>query len=207
MIKIEKENLIDKLVSSYLINKVPMEEVMIFGIQNEENQDKDVINDVIGILYKQKDLYLMEGTTNPGKYYTTNPMNAKGCFHLGYGYQSKIWKVGIHSNYEALVNQKGCGSVTGWRDKDKDHRLSDNIDIVDAGVFNVDLHRMSVEDRETIWKYSAGCQTILHYQDFLLLMSMIKGSDMYRKIKATTYFSYYLFKKQEMEELYNEVYK
>lgn len=207
MIKIEKQELKDKLINFYTDNKLPLEEVILFGIQNELYQDKDVINDVIGILYKQKDLYVMEGTTNAGKFYTDNPMNAKGCFHLGYGFHPKIWKIGYHTNYEALVNQKGCGVVTGWRDKDKDHMFTDNVDIIDAGVFAVNLHHMGSKERETIGKNSAGCQVVKNINDWYLLFSMIKGSDMYRKVRATTYFSYYLFKKEEQEEIYNEVYK
>jgi hypothetical protein len=207
MIKIEKENLIDKLVSSYLINKVPMEEVMLFGIQNEDNKNKDVINDVIGILYKQKDLYLMEGTTNSGKHYIQNPMNKDGAAQLDYGYQSKIWKVGKHNNkYEALVSRTDCNPVRIWRDKNKDYSQNDSERTVE-GYFGTNLHHMGASDRDTIGLNSAGCQVVKDYNDFLVLMNLVKTSDMYLKIKAITYFSYYLFRKQEMEELYNEVYK
>jgi hypothetical protein len=80
-------------------------------------------------------------------------------------------------------------------------------DLLESSISNMNLHHMGTKVRETIGLNSAGCQVCKNYPDFLLLMSMVKGSDMYRKVKAITYFSYYLFKKSEQEELYNEVYK
>ena len=207
MIKIENKTLIDNLTSYYTTSNIPIEEVTLFGILNEENKDKDVINDVIGLYYKQRDLYLMKATCNSGRFYIQNPMNTSGAAQLDYGYQSKIWKVGLHNGkYQALVNREDCGKVRVWRDKDKDY-IHDESEKLQEGYYGTNLHHMGVSEKTEIGKNSAGCQVIHSYDDFLILMSMIKDSDMYKKIKAITYFSYNLFRKEEMIELYNEVYK
>lgn len=210
MLEIKNKKLIEKVIQRYVESGAYIEEVMLFGIQNESNKKEDKINDVIGIIFKDK-MFLMRGTTNPGKFYIENPLNKEGAFQLGYGYHSKIWAVDKHKGkYEALCNRwfKGCKKTRGWRDTNKTFTFEESQDKVVSGHFGVNLHRMSKHYLvNNIEKYSAGCQVVWDGLDFDKLMSMIKSSDMYLKNPLPTLFSYYLFRKEEMEEIYNEVYK
>jgi hypothetical protein len=78
-----------------------------------------------------------EATTNPGAYYTNNPMNPKGVAILAFG-QYTAWQVGIHYGYgadphEALV-QAGA-EVTLHRDANKDGIRTG--DLTDTGFFDI----------------------------------------------------------------------
>ena len=60
-----------------------------------------------------------EGTTEPGYYYTDNPMNPNGAARIAFG-QYEAWQVGIHGNsdpHEALVQ---VGLVRVHRDYNRD---------------------------------------------------------------------------------------
>jgi hypothetical protein len=70
-----------------------------------------------------------QATTEPGTYYTENPMNSKGAARIAFG-QYKAWQVGTHYGggsepHEALVQ---VGNITIHRDLNKDFkRTGDNI--------------------------------------------------------------------------------
>ncbi|MBC1221192.1 hypothetical protein GNF10_03335 [Nostoc sp. UCD121] len=72
-----------------------------------------------------------ESTTEPGKYYTDNPMNSKGAARMQLG-QYKAWVVGTHGTaepHEALVQ---VGDITVYRDFNKDFkRTGDKPDTSD----------------------------------------------------------------------------
>ncbi|MDZ8140831.1 MAG: hypothetical protein RM049_37020 [Nostoc sp. DedQUE04] len=37
-----------------------------------------------------------EASTEPGKYYTENPMNSNGAFRIAFGNYQDAWKIGKH---------------------------------------------------------------------------------------------------------------
>jgi hypothetical protein len=77
-----------------------------------------------------------EGTTEPGTFWTMNPMNAGGAARIAFG-QYKSWIVGTHmkgkaSAHEALVQ---VTEVTVHRDLNKDFKRTN--DRTDTGLFGV----------------------------------------------------------------------
>jgi hypothetical protein len=72
-------------------------------------------------------------TTEPGRYFTENPVNPRGAARIEFG-QYKAWQVGMHrGNHEALV-QTG-GQITICRDLNKDGlRTGDRREIGDFGL-------------------------------------------------------------------------
>jgi hypothetical protein len=75
-------------------------------------------------------------TTEPGRYWTENPMNPLGAARIEFG-QYKAWQVGIHNeSHEALV-QTG-GPLTVCRDLNKDGQRTG--DTRQTGEFGINQH-------------------------------------------------------------------
>jgi len=179
------------------------EEINFFGVRNEDDQRKDIWNDILG-LFSGEDLYMFLGTTDPGDYFTRNPMNPKGTAHLCLGFHKRIWRVDKHKKkYTALCNRWGCNKQKVWRDVDKDFKQTKK-DIIDIGYFGVNLHRASAMTLlQNIGRYSAGCQVIRSNEDFGKLMSVVLNSKTYKKNKLAT-FNYFLFDKSQIS-FYSDV--
>ena len=94
-----------------------------------------------------------EATTEPGKYWTENRMNAKGTARIAFG-QYESWQLGMHrGEHEALV-QTG-GTVTVHRDSDENYiRLGD---ATDTGWFGINQHWGYDLPRDDVGSASAGC--------------------------------------------------
>lgn len=112
-------------------------------------------------------------TTEPGKYYTQNPLNPNGAFRIAFG-QYKAWQVGVHRDHEALVQR---GNIKGYRDKNKDgERTGDPTD--SGSGFGVNQHWGG--DSSQIGRWSAGClvgQTRQGHREF---MKIVKGDSRYK---------------------------
>ena len=139
------------------------------------NDGPNVFNDLIGCLSfengqpKFKGLYI--GTTEPGRYYTINKLNAKGAARLELG-QQRCWQTGLHKGkYEALV-QTGA-SVKVRRDGNKD--FSREGDVQEKGNFGINIHHGGDNPVNNIGKYSAGCQVIRSKSDFAEFMGIVKS--------------------------------
>ncbi|MEH1983205.1 peptidoglycan-binding domain-containing protein [Nostoc sp.] len=119
---------------------------------NEFNDRRIVIEVVNGV---PKIVDHWEATTEPGKYYTDNPMNPKGAARIQFG-QYKAWAVGTHGTaepHEALVQ---VGDITVSRDLNKDYkRTGDKLDTGDN--FQVNQHYGFDFPRSDIRRASAGC--------------------------------------------------
>jgi hypothetical protein len=173
-------------------------EVNIFGIRNEVDQDKDIFNDYIGLAINNE-IYLYKGTCDPGKYWTEQGganTDKSGVAHLCLGFHSGIWQVGIHlpNNpnvaHEALI-QTG-NTVKIWRDKNKNY-TQDSNDVVQKGYFGINCHRSNaIGATPNIGLWSAGCQVFSGSKNFQQFMDFIKNSQSY--IQNNKYcFSYFLF--------------
>lgn len=96
-----------------------------------------------------------EATTEPGTYYTYNPMNPQGAARIQFG-QYKAWQVGTHGNaepHEALVQ---VGPVSVHRDFNQD--FSRVGDFVDTGSeFGINQHYGYDLPSNDIQMASAGC--------------------------------------------------
>jgi hypothetical protein len=198
--KKQKEVIMDntklhKFIGKYFIdNKLPVEEITLIGIRDSKDQDKDVINDYLGF-WTKKELFLVKGTTEPGVYWVKNKeeRNKKGTFHLLEGFHEKIWSIGTHKGYEALVNDyRYCKKTSGWRDANYNFTRDDK-DILVSGYFGINFHRahpIAIVDR--IGKYSGGCQVIQDAKNFKYILDKFKETNMFKKNKHCTV-NYQLF--------------
>lgn len=118
-------------------------------------------------------------TTEPGKHYTVQPMNAKGAARIKFG-QYAAWQVGIHNQqHEALV-QLG-DKVTVHRDADKNGIRTG--DILDAGYFGINQHHGYNNPVKDIGRASAGCLVGRSSHEHEKFMQLIKQDRRYQENK------------------------
>ena len=125
-------------------------------------------------------------TTDPGKHWLLNPMNAKGTAILIPDHYPGMYKVGRHKTYEALEQQKPGLYV---RDNDKNSVLDFSLyrdpkkrkKHVFEGNIKANIHRSSKWKRTmNVGMYSAGCQVLQDPNEFLEFMDLCKrGTKMY----------------------------
>lgn len=190
-------SLADKVYSICLDKGYPLDQragaVNIIGIEGinpdgkPNNDAPDQWNDSIGLLTftdgKPKFLCLYQGTTEPGKYYTLNPLNKSGAARLQLGFHKELWIVGQHRGYEALQQ---IGSATLVRDKNRNY-LRDDTATVETGN-GINLHSTSPKFLPNlIGKFSAGCVVIQKWNEFLNFMKLIKNSCQYKENKKHKY--------------------
>ena len=113
-----------------------------------------------------------EGTTEPGIFWTMNPMNPRGAARIAFG-QYKAWAVGIHlrgkaSAHEALVQ---VAEVTVHRDLNKDFkRLNDRVE---TGLFGINQHWGYDAQKDDLGNTSAGClvgRTKKGHREFMAML-------------------------------------
>ena len=97
-----------------------------------------------------------EATTEPGTFWTMNPMNPGGAARIAFG-QYKSWVVGTHmkgkaSAHEALVQ---VTEVTVHRDLNKDFKRTN--DRTDNGLFGINQHWGYDAPKDDLGSTSAGC--------------------------------------------------
>jgi hypothetical protein len=119
---------------------------------------------------KPKIVGCWEGTTEPGAYYTYNPMNRLGAARIAFG-QYKAWRMGIHGNsqpHEALVQ---VAPVKVHRDLDRNFiRTGDRVE---SGLFGINQHWGYDLPESNIGQASAGClvgRTRKGHQQFISLV-------------------------------------
>jgi lysozyme len=115
-------------------------------------------------------------TTEPGAFYTHNPMNPKGAFSIELNKQFRnCWMFGQHGTgrfrHPSLIQ---VGEITGFRDRNKDSIRSG--DAGDRGLFGINQHgifgyRQTINN---IGKSSAGCLVRFDYADHLEFMSILR---------------------------------
>lgn len=164
------------------INIIGLEGVNIDGTPN--NDAPNHWNDAVGILSFVDDvptlLCIYQGTTEPGHYYTVNPLNRGGCARLQLGQHKNIWVVGQHRGYEAMQQ---VGRVTLVRDKNRNH-FRDDVVSVESGN-GINLHSTSPNFvPNLIDKFSAGCVVIRRWTEFQIFMRLVKNSKQYRNNRA-----------------------
>ena len=137
--------------------------VYVEGVNSDgrENDDKfDEWNDrriVIRIAPGGKPEMIVndQATTEPGKFYTQNPLHSQGAARIAFG-QYKAWVDGLHQGEQPALVQRG--NLRVHRDIDKSGTRN-KIDPIDVGDwFGINQH--STEPNkipELVGKYSAGC--------------------------------------------------
>jgi hypothetical protein len=114
-----------------------------------------------------------DGTTEPGKFYTENPINTAGAARIAFG-QYKAWCVGLHDQgkpgeHEALV-QRGVISV--YRDANKDY-LRDGDKLDTGSTFCINQHWGYDMSPTNVANASAGClvgRTRVGHRAFMALV-------------------------------------
>jgi hypothetical protein len=194
-------NLANKIYNICLAREYPLDlrpgAVNIFGLEGlntdgSKNDDApDRWNDSVGILSMvegvPKVLCIYRGTTEPGRYYTMNPMNRGGAARLQLGHHKDLWMVGQHRGYEAMQQ---VGAATLVRDHNRNF-LRDGRVTVERNI-GINLHTT----RTTGWRgsynsfvgqWSAGCVLIMVPSEFLTFMRLVKGSLQYRQSRAARF--------------------
>lgn len=113
-----------------------------------------------------------QATTEPGKFYTDNPLNKAGAARMAFG-QYKAWMMGKHQGWQPALVQRGLLKV--HRDGNKNY-VRDGADVIDIGsVFGVNQHSTSPGQLPAVvGKYSAGCLVGRNYdshQAFLKILA------------------------------------
>jgi hypothetical protein len=113
-----------------------------------------------------------QSTTEPGKFYTMNPLNPLGAARIAFG-QYKAWTVGLHQNTQPALVQRGDVRVHRDLDKNGKRSPSDPIDI--GNWFGINQHS-TAKDKipATIGLYSAGCLVGRRYAWHLKFLSTVK---------------------------------
>lgn len=129
-----------------------------------------------------KMLGIWSATTEPGRFYTQQPLNPSGCARIQFG-QYRAWQVGYHGTrqvHEALVQR---GSVTVCRDLNKDFkRIGDKLHT--GSDFCINQHWGGDSPVEDIGRWSAGClvgRTMDGHREF---MKIVKEDPDYKKNPA-----------------------
>jgi hypothetical protein len=195
----KKPELLNQLRTYYASKNIPVDETNIFGVRFEEDQQKDLFNDWLGV-WTQHNVFVAIGTTDPGK--KTTETSLKGAAHLICGYHSRIWQAGIHGQHNPLFAHPALcqtgNKISVWRDKNKDFDYDKETDFIDTGYFGINFHRASkIKDVETIGDYSAGCQVMQNEKDFQFFLNLLFNTEAFKKDKKYC-FSYMLFDKKEL---------
>lgn len=167
------------------VNIVYLEGAGTDGVPNDNKPNQ--FNDVRTVITVQDGKPVIvgkwDGTTEPGKFYTQNPMNPKGAARIALD-QFKAWVVGTHGAgagaHEALVQH---GTIRVFRDINKDYKRDG--DAVDTGSsFAVDQHWGYDLPSLDIANASAGClvgRTKAGHKQF---MSMLKADPRFQNSRG-----------------------
>ncbi|WP_392530456.1 peptidoglycan-binding protein [Nostoc sp. C117] len=150
---------------------------------NQFNDRRIVIEVVDGI---PKIVNHWQATTEPGRWYTYNPMNPGGAARIKFG-QYKAWAVGIHGNsepHEALVQ---VAPITVYRDFNKDfQRIGDKLD---TGIFAVNQHYGYDAPANDIKNASAGCLVGRRREGHREFMAIVKQDRRYLANKNYVFYA------------------
>lgn len=152
--------------------------------RDEPNQFNDVrlvLDSDLQLAKISDDIYAnWSATTEPGRYYTQNPMNPGGAARIAFG-QYKAWSVGRHGNsesHEALIQ---VAPVAVYRDKNKD--MMRPGDKLDTGLFGINQHWGYDLPPDNVGKASAGCLVGRTREGHRQFMKLIKTHPRYLKDK------------------------
>jgi peptidoglycan hydrolase-like protein with peptidoglycan-binding domain len=129
-----------------------------------------------------------EGTTEPGDYYTDNPMNPEGAARIKFG-QYKAWSVGIHYGggsepHQALVQD---APITVYRDANRDGLRTG--DKQETGLFDVNQHWGYDLPYNDVYYASAGCLVGRTRDGHIDFMTLIKKDRRYQLNKNYLFYT------------------
>lgn len=128
-----------------------------------------------------------EATTEPGRYYTLQPINLSGAARIAFG-QYQSWQVGTHNQadpHEALI-QTG-GKVTVYRDLNKDGlRIGDRIE---TGTFGINQTWGGDSPTNDIGVWSAGSLVGRTREGHQQFMALCKQDPRYIKNRSYIFYA------------------
>lgn len=158
--------------------------INIFGIRSN-NRKAGMYDDVLGyaiITNGKPEIFIAQGTTDPGIPYLENPQSTKGCAILVAGQYRGAYTVGWHGNNNPNFRHKAliqCAPMKVYRDNDKDEILDFDAATIQEGIFGINIHRGSKAlTSSEIGKYSAGCQVFKSaavFEDFMKVVEKSAG--------------------------------
>lgn len=121
-------------------------------------------------------------TTEPGKFYTFNPLNPKGAARIAFG-QYKAWTDGLHQGEQPALVQRG--EVRVHRDFDQNGKRS-KTDPIDVGDwFGINQHSTKPDFiPQLVGKYSAGCLVGQDYAAHIKFLNTVRKDFRYQLNKS-----------------------
>jgi hypothetical protein len=148
------------------------EKVNLFGVRTSY-QITDKFDDFIGLIFNDL-FYLFQGTTDPGKFYSNNPIDGKRTAIMKEGQVVDCYEIGLHkSRYEAL---RQCKPMPFFQDTDRDDEIDTNMKVINQLIY-ANIH--GTRDDIEVWrigKFSAACQVIKRWIDFQDYIKVCKDS-------------------------------
>lgn len=162
------------------LNLVAIEGFNKSGTFNEDTPDKwnDMFYVIEFLMGKPQLVFHAICTTEPGDYYTRNPLNHNGAARLDLGYHKNLWQLGYHRGYRALVQGDNVARLV--RDRNKNHKRDEQVSYEQWNGIN--LHTTKTTgwkghySESSIGRWSAGCVVIKSFQKFQKLMKVITQS-------------------------------
>lgn len=168
------------LSRGYLLSRDPDTTNIVYveGVEYDGTPNKDepnLFNDRRLVMYYKdgwRFSHNAQATTEPGTYYTMNPLNPQGCARIAFG-QYVAWQHGIHNGSQIALVQ--VADIEVHRDLNKDGKRSAN-DPREWGMFNINQHttNFSGAPPTTIGKWSAGCLVGRRRQEHLIYLDILR---------------------------------
>lgn len=128
-----------------------------------------------------------QATTEPGRFYTVNPLNAQGAARIAFG-QYKAWVDGLHQGEQPALVQRG--PVRVHRDLDRNGKRSKNDPIDIGDWFGINQHSTNPNvTPQLVGKYSAGCLVGQVYSDHLKFLNTARKDFRYQQNKGYVFIS------------------
>lgn len=142
----------------------------LIGIR-KNNTISNVFDDLFLCIFKIHGYWrchIAQITTDPGLYWTENPMNVDGTAILKPGQYRSSFRFGYHKNkYPALVQ---CAPVTVYRGRNRDNEI--NTESEDTGLFGINIHKAGSASKN-VDKWSAGCQVFANESEYDFLIKNV----------------------------------
>lgn len=149
----------------------------IVGWRNKKVRE-NCFNDFISLYWNYKGWWEERhypATTLPGTPCLLNPRCADGTAILVPGQYLGAYKLGLHNDYEALIQVK---PVRVYRDNDRDSQVDMLTGSIEEGLFGINIHKAGVWSK-LVGQNSAGCQVLQKAADFKDFMRLCKLANKY----------------------------
>jgi hypothetical protein len=176
--KLQREQLIDLMLrKKYAVFTKGNFNVNLVGIRANESQS-NAFDDRIALFYKdsgQWQFHLFPATTDPGRFWLENLMNAGGSAVMVEGQYRGLWQIGWHQPGVAGLVQ--VRNVKIYRDRNRDRLIDRDPKTITEGLYGINLHAAWLLDvANEVGNWSAGCQVTQYRRDFDLILSVCRRS-------------------------------